>query len=209
MPARRKTTRPTKAAKKSATKRSARKKGSAKRGGTKKSATKKTIARTARDAGELRLLVRTAKVSTPAQVATAVGAVAGRRVSAEPLYPEKRKSEQIEFLVRVPTSTAAESLPAFAFELAHRVRDESEGAIAYAEPDVLQRPSVALPDVATRAPGALEEANIFGDLLGSLCNEKRTPPADHYWHLRQMHVPQAWEVSVASGAPTRGDGIRI
>jgi len=155
------------------------------------------------------LLVRTAKVSTPAQVATAVGAVAGRRVRAEPLYPEKRKSEQIEFLVRVPTSTAAESLPAFAFELAHRVRDESEGTIAYAEPDVLQRPSVAFPDVATRAPGALEEANIFGDLLGSLCNEKRTPPADHYWHLRQMHVPQAWEVSVASGAPTRGDGIRI
>ena len=213
MPARRKTTRP-KAAKKRSTRRSgtkkgAAKKGAAKKGGARKSAAKSSAAKTAREAGEIRMLVRTAKVSTAAQVARAVGAVAGRRVKAEPLYPEKRKSEQIEFLVRIPATTPVEAQPAFAFELAHRVRDESEGLVAYAEPDVPQRPSVAFPDVVTRSPGAVDEANIAGDVVGNLCNEKRTPPADHYWHLREMHVPQAWELSVASGAPTRGEGVRI
>src|SRR5688500_16554867 len=210
MPARRKTTRATKkAAKKGTMPRSARKQGGAKKRAAKKSVAKKNAAATTSASEELRLIVRTVKVATPAQVASSVAAVAGRKVRAEPLYPEKAKSEQLEFLVHVPASVSAESLPAFAFELAHRVRDESERMFAYVEPDLLQRPSVAFPDVVTRTPGTLNEANIAGDVVGNLCNEKRTPPADHYWHLREMHVPQAWELSVASGAPTRGEGVRI
>ncbi len=133
---------------------------------------------------------------------------AGRSAKAEPMYRgAKSAREHTEFLARISGATSA--TPAQAFQLAHKVRDESNGQFIWVEPDIEQVPSVAFPDVAAQPGGDLAIRGDVGGVVSGLCTEKATPPADHYWHLRRLNVPQAWDFSETSNAVARGRGIRI
>ena len=74
------------------------------------------------------------------------------------------------------------------FDVAHALRDDSGGTFVRVEPDPPQEPKVE-----ESCPGK-----------GKLCFDDPDGPADRYWHLREMKVPEAWGI-----APSRGNGVRI
>ena len=142
---------------------------------------------------------------TAAAVTRLLQSIVGRTAKAEPLYRGESGREHTEFLARVAGTTSV--TPAQAFELAHKVRDESKGEFPRVEPDIEQAPSVRFPEV---GPGGdLSIRGDVGDVVSGLCTENATPPSDHYWHLRRLNVPQAWDFSETSNAVARGRGIRI
>ncbi len=162
------------------------------------------------DQHQLRLLPRARSETTAARVARTLRDIVGRNVSIEALYGRQTGGPpQQEFLARVPITAPEESTPRYAFDLAHRVRDQSQGELVWVEPDVIQRPRVTFPDVELVRDGEPADRAEVGEAVSDLCMEKATPPSDRYWHLREMKVQQAWDFSIASGAPARGLGIRI
>lgn len=201
-------------ARKSAVKRVAAKKTSAKKAG--KKAAKKAAGTVAKKAAgtparrvarstSIRLLVKTRTETSVAAVVDLISTIADVRASVKPLYASGNARKQTEFLVLYPVSADEDNSNAFAFELAHSLRDASNGALSWVEPDIQQNPSVAFDE-----PGDQDITGAdAGGIVGKLCNENATPPADHYWHLREMRVAQAWDFAKSNGAASRGMGVRV
>lgn len=166
---------------------------------------------------EIRLLLQSRSEITTAAVAARLRGILNRVVKVELLYGKAgsrtgngSKAKSTEFLARIPVKSAEEGSSRAAFDIAHTVRDMSNGEFIWVEPDVLQAPTVGFSDAGVAsATGSPAEAAGFGDILGRICNENTEPPADKYWHLRRMNVQQAWDFSATSGAQSRGLGIRI
>jgi hypothetical protein len=157
----------------------------------------------------LRLLVRTSKRKAARDVAALASRILGTTARAEELYPAKPgkpspTTRTDEFLVRVRVAPNA-ALPDNAFDLAHRVRDDSRGVFAWVEPDLPQQPRQGFDDAPPLPAG--RETPVAAS--SNLCLEHVTPPDDHYWHLREMRVPEAWAFSKAKAAAEAGAGIRI
>src|SRR5688500_12445849 len=158
---------------------------------------------------ELRLLVRSSSKRTTTQVAASLERMLGTTAKVEPLYPppsrpRSKTARTDEFLARVRIAPRAASTDN-AFDIAHRVREASRGAFTWVEPDIPQRPQQSFDDVAPVAAGReTPEA-----AAAALCKENVTPPDDHYWHLREMRVGEAWAFSQQQGRPVGGNGVRV
>src|SRR5678815_1852777 len=103
------------------------------------------------DANQLRFLIRASSKRTSADVAKTLRRILGTTARVEPLYPAqpgRRSTTQRtdEFLARVRVTPQAATREN-AFDIAHRVRDDSRGQFPWVEPDLLQQPRQAFDDV--------------------------------------------------------------
>jgi hypothetical protein len=138
----------------------------------------------------------------PPEVAAAVRqALAGMRRRIEPFSAYERHILVIE----LPSQTFEGVEPAAAFSACYTIADAFD--LRAVEPDL---PTAFFPDV-MRAPaaGGVVEESVTDVLPGCFVPREPALDSDPTWALRQMRVPDAWQLSTDGGLPSRGDGVVV
>jgi len=134
----------------------------------------------------------------PADLADRASTIVGSVVGVEPVFRADRR-----FMRLVLPGVDPQRLGESPFELVEPLR-QGLGARSI-EPDIA---TDFFPERPEPGPGA-EAVQESTELMGCWVNDSEPAPADRAWALRNMRIPEAWQLAEQQGRPSQGEGILI